>query len=44
MFNNYNKNIKKAYDAISDAENIVIGVGSGLSAAGGLNYGSPGIF
>lgn len=44
MFNNYNKNIKKAYDAISDAENIVIGVGSGLSAAGGLNYGSQEFF
>ncbi|OWT32917.1 NAD-dependent protein deacetylase, SIR2 family [Methanobrevibacter sp. 87.7] len=38
MFNNYSKKIKKAYDKISEADNIVVGVGSGLSAAGGVNY------
>lgn len=38
MFNNYSKKIKEAYEKISNADNIVVGVGSGLSAAGGLNY------
>lgn len=31
---------KKAKDAISNAEAIVLGIGAGMSASGGINYGS----
>ena len=38
MFDNYSKKIKEAYEKISNSDSIVVGVGSGLSAAAGLNY------
>ena len=37
----YRQSVEKAADLIADAEHIVLGIGSGLSAAGGLNYADP---
>ncbi len=41
---NYLDNITKAADLIKSADYILIGAGSGLSAAGGLNYNDSKIF
>lgn len=41
MTNTFQKELDLARGLIRDAERIVVGVGAGLSAAGGLDYGDP---
>lgn len=41
---NYWDKIKEAQKLIQNAERIILGIGSGLSAAGGLSYGDPELF
>ena len=37
----YWDNIQKASDCIVNADKILLGIGSGLTASGGLNYSDP---
>lgn len=39
--NDYSDKIKQAKELIAESDAIIIGIGSGLSAAGGLDYGNP---
>ena len=37
----YSNSIRAVADAIKNAERLVIGIGSGMTSAGGLNYANP---